>query len=996
MAQHRHRILTVALILLAGGIVPVVGQPLTSPFEFVIPSWDSSASAWLPEFPSEPAGEHGFVRASASGHLEFDDGTPVRFVGASIILTGCFPDSVTAIVTARHLRKFGVNLVRFNYFDYHNYNGASTLAPSSGPDAHFDGLSASQMARLDWFIYQLKENGIYTHFVLKSRQGPRAGDGVPNYDSVYYNGQYIALFSEPIRKLHKDYLTAFLSHVNPYTGVKYVDDPAVALMTIIDQNSLYDAWIGDRLRQRSGVLSYHQARLLDTLYASYLKAKYGSTSAIREAYYEGLKSDGPNTIKNGGFESFTDNWTLTVGEGAQANLVAVEGPNVAPGEGQYSLRVAVRKVSGVEGRLYLDQVGLPVRRDGIYRLDFKAKTDSASGRQIRLVLLRGGTSLGLNQTIDLTNSWKSYSITFRALDTDSLTTVLRTYMGKQMGDVFLDAVSLHETGREGLEPGETIEASTIGRAQFNEVGNYALRRVYDLTAFYDSLERSYYQAMYDHLKSLGVHVPIAATNLTAGSADTRIQAAYDFTGEYAQWDYPGTRPGESGYSDSTWVIRNYSVLNYRDQKIPEFSRNAIVGKPFVAEGYNHIYPNIHRSEMMIFYPAYASLHDWDGAYFYLYTDRSTEMADRRRIISNDFSAIMADPSIMALMPQAAAIMRNRWIAPAERSIAIQHDKADLDAFPLVYPGRGLYQIDGSFNNVVNLLSAVRIDSFDARRHYTAGDYYFTTPTDDNIQSDTREILLDMTKGVISISTPKAEGGSGVLENVSALRTGMLGVNWIGGGRHVTYLWTSLDTAALENAGRSLLTITTRAANVNAQWQFGDSSLGKNWGVAPVMMESAKIGINFYTDADTILLYPLDTMARPDGRVLGAVRTPMGAWRIIIDLASEKTPWFGVEQRFGESPLDVPHGDVSVATVGEIQPNPAHDEASLELRIPEGGAPLTVRLYDVLGRLVSVVADGRAVDGRSVLPIDLHALVPGSYVCDVRIGDRIFIRRFVVR
>jgi hypothetical protein len=271
------------------------------------------------------------------------------------------------------------------------------------------------------------------------------------------------------------------------------------------------------------------------------------------------------------------------------------------------------------------------------------------------------------------------------------------------------------------------------------------------------------------------------------------------------------------------------------------------------------------------------------------------------------------------------------------------------------------------------------------------------PNDDNIQSDTRQITLDMTKGVISINTPMAEGGSGVLENVSALRTDRLGVNWIGGGSHVTYLWTSLGADSLGSARRSLLTVTTRAANTDARWQFGDSSLGKNWGVAPVTMESAKVGVNFYTDADTILLYPLDTLARPTGRVLGVTRTPMGVWRIILDLASEKTPWFGVEQRFGDVSSVGSRIDGYEATVGDVVPNPAAgEEASLDLRIPEDGASLTVRLYDLLGRVVSVVADGRSIGGESVQPIDLRGLAAGTYVCEVRIGERVFIRRVVVR
>ena len=125
----------IAIFLFVAGAVVSRSQPFVDPFEFVIPSWDSSRSEWLPEFAAEVAGSHGFVRASTDGRLEFEDGTPVRFVGVGITNSACFPESAAAVATAQHLRKLGVNIVRFNYFDYHNSNAQSTLAPSSGPTA---------------------------------------------------------------------------------------------------------------------------------------------------------------------------------------------------------------------------------------------------------------------------------------------------------------------------------------------------------------------------------------------------------------------------------------------------------------------------------------------------------------------------------------------------------------------------------------------------------------------------------------------------------------------------------------------------------------------------------------------------------------------------------------------------------------------------------------------------------------------------------------------
>ncbi len=978
--------------------VVAAAQPLVQPFDIVLPSYDSSGSAWLPELPIEDIDRRGFLEASADGHLQWPDGTRARFVGVSLINSACFPDSIDAIATARRLRKLGVNMVRFNYFDHINSNSASALAPGNRSDT----LSASQMKKLDWFLYQLKQNGIRAHFVVKSRNTPRRDDKVPGQDSTYGYGHYISYFSEPLQQMQQRYMTALFNHRNPYTARRYADDPVIALITVSDQNSLYDHWVNDRLNQRASVLSYHHSRLLDTLFTDFLKRRHASTAALRSAYREGIPSVGPNIVKNPGFESFTDNWNLQVGEGAQATMVLMQGGDVPPGEGAYTMRVAVRKVNGNEGRIYLEQQGLRVRKEGIYRVRFKAKTDSAGGRQIRVVMMRGSApseNFGLNETIDLTTAWKSFEFTFRSSGTDSISTILRFYIGRTLGDIMLDGVSIQETGREGLEPEETLEAYTVIRARFRDLPKMATRRMHDQSDFYDSLARNYYRTMHRHLRALGVRALIAGTNNSAGSADTWTQSEYEFTSETAQWDYNGSRTQGATYTDSTWVIRNYSVLRYRDQKIPEFSRNAITGKPFIAESYLHIFPNRYRSEMMLFLPSYASLHDWDGIYLYTYSDRAQDMKNRRQIFKDDFSSIIADPSICALLPQVSLAMRQQWIAPAERTIRIRHDAADLRNQPAVYSSRGFFQIDGSFSAVANLVNAVRIDSFTASRHYTADDYYVTMPSDDNIESDTRQIKLDITKGIIQLTTPHIQGASGAVGQSGTIRTGNLGISWSGGGQHVTYLWSTLDSSALDSARRSLLTITTRALNTDALWQFGDSSLGKRWGTAPVQMESVTLGVNFHTAADSLLIYPLDSTAQPTGRIIPATRTTSGSWRVTINLGMERTPWFGVEQRFSLG-TDTSSSQVNTAVtttrIGEIHPNPASATAAINLMIPNGGAMIHGRICDMLGRTVAEIPTHRGIAGATMLPVETGDLPNGAYLCILSVGDTTVARRLMVR
>ncbi|MBS1911976.1 MAG: carbohydrate binding domain-containing protein [Bacteroidetes bacterium] len=990
-----HFVLFVMLAGCTAAITVANAQPLVDSFPFTIPSYDSTYSDWLPAMPVQDVDSLGFLHTSPDGHLAWADGSRARFVGANLIASACFPDSATAILAAGHMRKLGINMVRFVYFDYHNSDGATTLAPGNRSDS----LSPSQMKRLDWFLYQLRRNGIHVHFVLKARNGPRRDDGVPGWDSTYNYGQYITYFSEPMQAMQRRYMAKLFTHLNPYTAKRYADDPEIALVTITDQNSIYDAWINDRLNQRAGYLSFYHSRLLDTLFTGFLVRRHGTTANLKAAYWEGSHTLGPNTVKNPGFESFTDNWNLNVGEGAQASPVIIQGPEVAPGQGTSSLRVVVRKVNGTESRLYLDQQGVAVHRNGVYHLQFRAKTDSASGRQIHIVLMRGSApndNFGLNELPMLTNAWQTFDFTFRSLGTDSIGAILRLYLGKQMGDVFLDGFVLEETGRDGLLAGEALENATVSRAKFRDAAKLVLARMYDQVDFYDSLGRAYYRTMRDHLRSLGVKAMIAGTNNSGASADSWIESEYDFTSETAQWDFNGARPGSS-YSDSTWVIRNYSVLNYRDQKIPEFSRNAMVGKPFIAESYLHVYPNAHRPEMMLFFPSYASLHDWDGAYFYCYSDRSAEMGDRRRFIKDDFTSFIGDPSICALLPQVSAALRNGWIAPAQRTVKIQFDAADTRYLPVTYSSRGgSYNIEGTFQNVANLVSAVRADSFNASRHYTADDYYVTIPSDDNVQSDTREITLDITKGILQLNTPHVQGGAGAINATSAIRTDNLGVSWIDGGRNVAYLWTPLDGNRLDSARRSLLTITTRALNAGAVWQYGDSSLGKNWGAAPILMESAKLGINFYTAADSVVLYPLDSLGRTTGRAIPTVLNSNGSFRATLDLRAEGTPWFGVESFFGShGTTGVPlHRDGS-ASVGEAIPTPASDAVVVEIVTPPNGARVGARLCDMLGRVARTVPEHDAVGGRSHVELDLRGIPGGSYVCVITINGMPVARRVVV-
>ena len=71
----------------------------------------------------------------------------------------------------------------------------------------------------------------------------KPGDGI---DSPIKNDQskYVTLFNQKIIELQKDFSEKIIGHVNPYTGLTYADDPAMANLELTNENSLFNGWLG--------------------------------------------------------------------------------------------------------------------------------------------------------------------------------------------------------------------------------------------------------------------------------------------------------------------------------------------------------------------------------------------------------------------------------------------------------------------------------------------------------------------------------------------------------------------------------------------------------------------------------------------------------------------------------------------------------------------------------------------------------------------------------
>lgn len=183
-----------------------------------------------------PAGKHGFIQV-ANGHLATGDGQRIRLWGVNITDwspgSRQVPSKEDAALWAATLARFGVNCVRFQFLDLETPRG---LIASGRNDTR--SLDEQQLDREDFFIAQLEKRGIYIDFNLLVGRPFKAGDGVEDASLLRQGAKGTSLFDHRLIELQKEYAQQLLTHRNPYSGVKYTEDPAVALVEINNENAL--------------------------------------------------------------------------------------------------------------------------------------------------------------------------------------------------------------------------------------------------------------------------------------------------------------------------------------------------------------------------------------------------------------------------------------------------------------------------------------------------------------------------------------------------------------------------------------------------------------------------------------------------------------------------------------------------------------------------------------------------------------------------------------
>ncbi|HUA59997.1 MAG TPA: hypothetical protein VML19_14650 [Verrucomicrobiae bacterium] len=230
-----------------------------------------------------PAGKDGFIHIQG-GHFVKPDGKRIRFWG--VHLTDWSPGSIElppkedTPMWARTLARYGVNIVRLHFVDKWAPTG---ITDGSKEDTR--SFDPQQVDRLDFLVSELKKNGIYMDLNLNVGRYYKAGDGVADAEQINRNWvKSLSLFDKRIIELEKEYAHNLLTHVNPYTKTEYRNEPAIAIVEILNENGIGQGYNPPTQFYRDE---------LDGLYNTWLKANLSGDQLQKLREEAGVQGDAP-------------------------------------------------------------------------------------------------------------------------------------------------------------------------------------------------------------------------------------------------------------------------------------------------------------------------------------------------------------------------------------------------------------------------------------------------------------------------------------------------------------------------------------------------------------------------------------------------------------------------------------------------------------------------------------------------------------------------------
>ena len=547
------------------------------------------------------AGAQGFIAADGD-HFIDEQGNERRFLGTNICFTGCFPEKKDAEKVAAELARYGINLVRLHYV-HHKF------PPGREYPEKDSFLEPEQLDRFDYLFAQLKKNGIYTYFQLNIARKFGAQNGFENAERLPWYNNGIDNVDYQMISLQKKYHSDILNHKNPYTGLKYNEEPAISMLELSNENSIVHAWFGARYNFPS--LTEPYASRMKAMWNDFLVEKYENTKNLKDAWVSGLKGDGTEFMPEGKMKKASDSkWMV---QGDKLSKYTLDFKNATSKDKLKSscyASLTVEKIGTNKNMPQFFRKGLKFKAMAPYCLKFKMRSEKAATVGLRFSETDSPWRVaGFQTNIQCGPKWKDYTFNFTSsLDGDNIRLVFSNFTP---GTYEIADVSLVSGMDLKWDSDRTLEEKNIDwpyKRNWSEIP----QRAFDFTEFLGSLELAYFEDLYSNIKStVKPKQPVAGTQLHYGFY--LPQAEMDYIDYHNYWNHPVFR-GKS-FSYTNWNLGTNALVNgdgFSGSSLATIARSRILGKPFTISEYDHPSLNFYSAEGNIMVSAMGAFQNWSG------------------------------------------------------------------------------------------------------------------------------------------------------------------------------------------------------------------------------------------------------------------------------------------------------------------------------------------------------------------------------------------------
>lgn len=226
-----------------------------------------------------PAGKFGPVLRKGSALVFANRPSPAKFWGCGANLDVGKHTREQQLRRIRYLRKFGINAVR----QHPLFDEVSTQGK----------VDPKKLDDYDWWFAELKKAGIYSqwsvfyHFPISASDDYPAdlfAELEPMGKSGLRDSYGLITISEQLWKIRTPVMLSLLSHKNPYTGLRYAEDPALMAVEFQNEDCVF-FWnpLGELANPQPKKWQNH-ARMLRQAFAAWAKKKYATEDALKTAW----------------------------------------------------------------------------------------------------------------------------------------------------------------------------------------------------------------------------------------------------------------------------------------------------------------------------------------------------------------------------------------------------------------------------------------------------------------------------------------------------------------------------------------------------------------------------------------------------------------------------------------------------------------------------------------------------------------------------------------